>query len=160
MYKRQLIITILLTVYVSYNQVGFIPRGQRTRTLQTVTKTETLKLPLQISVNTDKYYVTGYPEKVKVNITGPSALVVSAINTKNFRAFIDLSELKIGKHQVPIRVSGLSNQLSYKISPKKIVVDIQERKTRTLPIKIRYNSDVLSKEYFVCLLYTSPSPRD
>ena len=66
-----LIITILLTVYVSYNQVGFIPRGQRTRTLQTVTKTETLKLPLQISVNTDKYYVTGYPEKVKVNITGP-----------------------------------------------------------------------------------------
>ena len=67
-----LIITILLTVYVSYNQVGFIPRGQRTRTLQTVTKTETLKLPLQISVNTDKYYVTGYPEKVKVNITAVS----------------------------------------------------------------------------------------
>lgn len=152
-----LIITILLTVYVSYNQVGFIPRGQRTRTLQTVTKTETLKLPLQISVNTDKYYVTGYPEKVKVNITGPSALVVSAINTKNFRAFIDLSELKIGKHQVPIRVSGLSNQLSYKISPKKIVVDIQERKTRTLPIKIRYNSDVLSKEYFVYAPYCKPS---
>lgn len=58
-----LILAILLAIYVSSNQQGFVTQGRREETLKTATKTQVIKAPLQVSVNTDKYYVTGYPEK-------------------------------------------------------------------------------------------------
>ena len=58
-----LILAILLAVYVASNQQGYVTQGRREETLKTATKTQVIKVPLQVSVNTDKYYVTGYPEK-------------------------------------------------------------------------------------------------
>ena len=99
-----LILAILLAIYVSSNQQGFVTQGRREETLKTATKTQVIKAPLQVSVNTDKYYVTGYPEKINLTLEGSNALVTSTINTQNFRVYIDLSHLKTGEHTVPIKV--------------------------------------------------------
>ena len=76
-----LILAILLAIYVSSNQQGFVTQGRREETLKTATKTQVIKAPLQVSVNTDKYYVTGYPEKINLTLEGSNALVTSTINT-------------------------------------------------------------------------------
>ena len=47
-------------------------------------KTITLETDLKLNVNSDKYFVSGYPDVVKVKISGPSALVIAAKNTQNF----------------------------------------------------------------------------
>ena len=65
-----LILAILLAVYVASNQQGYVTQGRREETLKTATKTQVIKVPLQVSVNTDKYYVTGYPEKVNLTFRG------------------------------------------------------------------------------------------
>ena len=74
-----LILAILLAVYVASNQQGYVTQGRREETLKTATKTQVIKAPLQVSVNTDKYYVTGYPEKVNLTLEGSNALVISTI---------------------------------------------------------------------------------
>ena len=54
-----LILAILLTIQVSSNQQGFVTQARREETVKTATKTQVIKAPLQVSVNTDKSYVTG-----------------------------------------------------------------------------------------------------
>lgn len=142
-----LLLAILLAIYINNNQQGFVPQGRRDQTIKTATKRENLKVPLQVSVNTDKYYVTGYPEKITLTVTGSAALVTSTVNTQNFRAFIDLSRLKTGHHRVKVQINGLSNQLTYSVSPKTVEVNIQERKSRSLPVQIGYNKDAVPSDY-------------
>lgn len=142
-----LMIAIAIVAWVDNTQTGYVSNQEHERTQQTATKTQTLTVPLQVSVNTDKYFVTGYPEKVKLKLEGATSLITSAVNTQNFRVYIDLTNLGVGKHRVPVKVSGLSNQLSYRVSPTKINVDIQRRKSRSFPVQIEYNKSAVAKGY-------------
>ncbi|WEV71418.1 CdaR family protein [Lactobacillus sp. ESL0785] len=142
-----LLIAVLLVIYINYTQEGFMTQGQADKTKQTATQTQTVKVPLQVSVDTDNYYVVGYPAKVSVTLEGSNALVTSTINTQNFRAYIDLTNKSIGEHQVQVHVSGLSNQLACTISPKTVHVNIQHRKSTTMPVQIEYNKNAVAHGY-------------
>lgn len=152
-----LFLAIALAIYVNSTQQGFMPEGQRNATLKNATKKENLNVPLQVSVDTDKYYVTGYPDKVSLSLSGSTALVTSTVNTQNFRAFIDLTKLKPGKHTVPVKVNGLSSQLSYSITPQNINVNIQKRKSKSFPVQIEYNKDAVPKPYKIGTAISDPS---
>lgn len=142
-----LLIAILLVIYVNDTQGGFLTQGQTSRTRQTANKTQTISVPLQVSVDTDKYYVVGYPEKVNITLEGSTALVTSTINTQNFRAYIDLTSQSIGTHDVKVHVNGISRQISYSINPKTVHVNIQRRKSTTMPIQIEYNKSAVAHGY-------------
>lgn len=142
-----LLLAILLVIYIDSTQNGFITQGEPSKTRQTATETQSIKIPLQVSVDTNQYYVVGYPEKVKLTLSGSNALVTSAINTQNFRAYIDLTHYKVGKHRVKIRVSGLNKQLSYTLNPQTVTVNIQRRKSRTMAVQIEYNKNVVARGY-------------
>lgn len=152
-----LLIAILIVIYIDNTQTGFLTQSEITKTKQTASETETISVPLQVSVDTDKYYVVGYPEKVKVTLEGPNALVTSVVNTQNFRAYIDLSQKKVGEHRVKVQVSGLSKQIAYSIKPKYVTVNIQLRKSRTLPVQIEYNKNAVAKGYELGTPSVSPS---
>lgn len=142
-----LLIAILLVIYVNDNQGGFSTPGQANRTKQTANKTQTIKVPLQVSVDTDKYYVVGYPEKVSITLEGSTALVTSTINTQNFRAYIDLTKQSIGSHEVKVHVNGISRQISYTVNPKVVHVNIQKRKSTTMPVQMEYNKSAVAHGY-------------
>lgn len=144
-----LLIAILIVVYIDSTQPGFITQGESKVTKQTASETQTIKVPLQVSVDTDKYYVVGYPEKVSVTLEGSNALVTSTVNTRNFRAYIDLTHRKVGKQSARVRISGLSNQLSYSVKPKTVDIDIEKRKSSTMPVQIEYNKNAIAKGYKV-----------
>ena len=142
-----LLIAVLLVIYINSTQGGFLSQGQAEKTKQTANKTQTIKVPLQVSVDTDKYYVVGYPEKVSVTLEGSTALVTSTVNTQNFRAYIDLTNKSIGKHNVKIHVNGINRQISYSLNPRSVEVDIQRRKSTTMPIQIEYNKSAVGRGY-------------
>lgn len=130
-----LLFAILLVVYIDSTQTGFVTQGESKKTRQTANETQTISVPLQVSVNTDKYYVVGYPEKVKITLEGSNALVTSTVNTQSFRAYIDLTHKKIGKQTVKVEVTGLNSQLSYTINPATVNVDIERRNLVPCPFK-------------------------
>ena len=142
-----LLFAILLVVYIDSTQTGFVTQGESKKTRQTANETQTISVPLQVSVNTDKYYVVGYPEKVKITLEGSNALVTSTVNTQSFRAYIDLTHKKIGKQTVKVEVTGLNSQLSYTINPTTVNVDIERRKSRTMPVQIEYNKNAVANGY-------------
>ncbi len=144
-----LVIAILIVIYIDNSQTGYVDSMQSNVTRQTATDVQTVKANLQVLIDTDKYYVVGYPEKVSLTVEGSSALVTSALNTQTFRTYIDLSNLKVGRHTVKVQVSGLSKQISYYVKPEKITVNIQQRKSTTLPVQIEYNKNAVAKGYDV-----------
>lgn len=139
-----LILAIVLVAFVDNTQVNV---NNQSKVQETASTKQAINMALQVSVDADKYYVTGYPSKVKVTLEGSNALVTSTVNTQNFRVYIDLSKLSVGKHKVPIKVSGLPSQLSYKLSQKYTTVNIQKRKSRTMAVQIGYNKNAVAKGY-------------
>lgn len=139
-----LILAIVLVAFVDNTQVNV---NNQSKVQETASTKQAINMALQVSVDADKYYVTGYPSKVKVTLEGSNALVTSTVNTQNFRVYIDLSKLSVGKHKVPIKVSGLPSQLSYKLPQKYTTVNIQKRKSRTMAVQIGYNKNAVAKGY-------------
>ena len=144
-----LLFAILLVIYIDSTQTGFVTQGESRKTRQTANETQTISVPLQVSIDTDKYYVVGYPEKVKITLEGSNALVTSTVNTQSFRTYIDLTHKKIGKQTVRVQVTGLNSQLSYTINPATVNVDIERRKSRTMPVQIEYNKNAVANGYNV-----------
>jgi YbbR domain-containing protein len=121
-----LLLAILLAVYVGEQRGTNITRGGQVdgkigdfKGLVS-TKKATINAPLQLNgLDTDKYYVAGAPETVKIEVEGAAALVTTAQNTKNFQVYADLTDLDVGEHQVKLKESGLNDGLTFKIIPER-----------------------------------------
>ncbi|WP_034992162.1 YbbR-like domain-containing protein [Liquorilactobacillus vini] len=155
-----LVFAVLLFNYV--NSIGIGDREQSSAANNqngnsvVAERSETLNFPLSINVDSDKYFVSGYPEKVKIKISGQSSLVTAATNTRNFSVYADLTGLKPGQHWVKLKQAGLNRDLNYQISPAKIKVKISLRKTRTFPVSVNYSSDQLASGYQADKAVVSP----
>lgn len=145
-----LILAVLLFTYVKSDQTSLnntASNGSSSDATLMANKTKTLTVPLELDVNSSKYLVSGYPSKVKVKITGPSALVTTTTNTQNFKAYVSLRKLGVGKHKVQIKEEGLNKELAYSFDPQSINVTIANRKTKTFAIQPEVNKDVIAKGY-------------
>ncbi len=116
-------------------------------TTLTANEHKTITVQLRLNVNSDKYFVTGYPEKVKMHLSGPAALVTATANTQNFRVIANLNKLKVGKHTVTLQEEGLNRDLSYRIDPAKIKVNIQKRQTVSFPVTVNYDKTRIADNY-------------
>lgn len=146
-----LALALFLFFYVNNSGNGFLRQNTRNHNQSSALmsdKTATIKMPLDITSN-DNYVVTGYPKTVKVKVTGPSALVTTTVNTQNFKAYIDLSKVSVGKHRVPVKTAGLNSELNAEVSPKYVTVNVQPRRTITMKVSVRLSSHDLKNGYTV-----------
>ncbi|AKP68488.1 hypothetical protein ABM34_12430 [Companilactobacillus ginsenosidimutans] len=122
----------------------------------TVNTKATMTVPLQIQANTDAYYITGYPQSVKITIEGPSALVTATKNTQNFSTFLNLRKYLPGKHKVRIQQTGLNSELTYNIKPKYVTVNIQKKVSKTFDVDVEYSKSSLASGYDASKPIVSP----
>lgn len=147
-----LILAIVLFLYVNGGSDGFLRQTTRdnndnSTSILNSSKSTTVKIPLTVNANTDKYVVTGYPQFVKVKLTGPSALVTTSVNTQNFKAYINLSDLTAGEHTVKVKTSGLNSNVKATVNPAKITVNIEPRSTITASVKVQLSNTSLDGDY-------------
>lgn len=108
-----------------------------------------VNVPLQLDVDDLRYFVTGAPENVSIQLSGPNALVTAAINTKNFEVYANLKNLTLGNHDITLKVRGLSKDISAQIIPDKISINLAQRASRNMPVKIQYNDQNVASGYDV-----------
>ncbi|ANK59939.1 YbbR-like domain-containing protein [Loigolactobacillus backii] len=142
-----LIFAIMLFTYVNIDRINSTRQAASSSSTMLANKSKTITVPLQINADTDKYFITGYPEKVKVKIEGPSALVTATTNTQNFKVMANLERLGVGKHVVTLRQEGLNKELSYRISPQRVTIDVQRKETKRFPIQVKFNKANLATGY-------------
>lgn len=145
-----LILALFLFMYVNGSKSGFLRQNTRNNNQNSALmsdKSATIKMPLDVTVDNAKYIVSGYPQYVKVKVTGPSALVTTTSNTQNFKVYADLSDLSPGRHRVKLKTSGLNSELTSSINPQYINVNIQPRKTITMKVTVRLSTKNLDNGY-------------
>lgn len=142
-----LIFTLLLFFYVNIDQSGSTHQSGIYSASMLATKETEITVPLQINANNEKYFITGYPQRVKVKLEGPNSLVTQTVNTQRFQIVANLTKLGVGKHRVTLTQNGLNNSLTYSIEPKTIEVNIQPRETRSFPIQVNYNKASIASGY-------------
>ncbi|TWT02537.1 YbbR-like domain-containing protein [Planomicrobium sp. CPCC 101079] len=117
--------------------------------VETTTMTEKIEdVELEVYYDNTNLMVSGVPETVDVTITGPASIVQTARQIKDFTLFVDLRELPIGEHQVPVQTENLSEQLRVRVDPSVVDVSIEERVTQEFRIDPEMNERLL-KEGFV-----------
>ena len=145
-----LILALFLFMYVNGSKSGFLRQNTRNNNQSSAlmsNKSVNLRMPLDVTIDNNKYIVSGYPQYVKVKVTGPSALVTTTSNTQNFKVYADLSDLTPGKHRVKLKTSGLNSELTSKIEPQYINDNIQPRKTIPMKVTIRLSTRDLDNGY-------------
>lgn len=145
-----LILALMLFTYVNGSKDGFLRQNTRNSNSNSAlmsNKSATIKMPLDITIDNSKYVVTGYPQYVKVRVTGPSALVTTTNNTQNFKMYVNLSKLGPGKHRVRVKTSGLNSELESAVTPQYITVNIQPRRTINMKVTVRLNNQSLDNGY-------------
>lgn len=110
-------------------------------------KTATMKVPLQVTVNSQRYVVTGYPQSVRLKVSGPAALVTTTANTQNFKVYLNLNGLGVGHHRVKVRVSGLNSELKAQLTPATVNVDLQPRSTITAPVVVQLSDRAVASGF-------------
>lgn len=146
-----LILALFLFFYVNNGSNGFLRQNTRQHDQNSAlmsNKTAEIKMPLDITTD-NNYVISGYPKTVRVTVSGPSALVTTTSNTQNFKAYIDLTNVGVGKHRVKVKTSGLNSELHATVKPKYVTVNVQPRKTITKKIVVQLSSHSLSNNYQV-----------
>lgn len=149
-----LLFAVGLYFYVHDNNLGISKNSAENS--QVANTMRSASVPLELEFDSDKYFVTGYPEKVNINLDGPAAVVTVLLNNNNFKVFADLSSLGVGTHQVKLQQSGINNQITTKISPETITVNIQPRGAVTLPIQPSFNKASIASGYNIGIPQLSP----
>lgn len=147
-----LLCALVLFAYVNSMKTSHntsILTNSASKTTLTSNRKVTISAPLELNVNSTKYFVTGYPENVKVTIEGPAALVTTTANTQNFKVYANLSGLSVGRHSVKVQVDGLNKELSYQLSTKYIHINIQPRRTATYKVHADFNKENAASGYEV-----------
>ena len=106
-------------------------------------------IPLEVYYDDDNLVVTGPPKTVNVNIEGPRQLVLSAKVMKDFKIFVDLRELTIGTHRVPIATENFPEKLNVRTDPVYVDVVIEERISREFSVETDMNESLLAENYVV-----------
>ena len=138
---------ILLFTYVNSSN----NRGQTTSDvdgLSATTMDTILEVPIVVEIDQDNYYVTGFPETVSVDISGPSSIVLNTKTTKNFDIVAaDLDSLGVGTHTIELVAEGLSPQLNYKVSPEEVTITIEEKKVETFSVEVEFDDSLIEKDF-------------
>ena len=62
---------------------------------------------------------------ISVILTGTSS-IIKEINASSITAYIDLSDLSVGDHEVEIKVNGTDNRVTYTSKIKKVKIRISK----------------------------------
>lgn len=142
-----LLVSILLFSYVYSENYG-LSTTNRNDAISTLRSETISNLPIQINMDTDRYFISGLPETVMLNVSGPESVIVQTLSASDFNIVTeDLDLLGPGRHTVQLRVENLSEELTYQIVPSRINVQIEEKVTIESPIEVVFDTNSVDDSY-------------
>lgn len=100
-------------------------------------------MPIQVNIDTDQYFVSGIPDSASIRIEGPQAILFQTVATQNFTIVTpDLNALGEGTHTIQLATDGLSDDLSYSISPTTVNLTIEEKQVGEYELSVIYDDEL------------------
>lgn len=106
-------------------------------------------VPLKTYYDTENLYVSGVPEQVRIELSGPKSIIESTKRLRDFELALDLTDYEIGEHRVAITHNNFSEKLDVSILPASIDVNIEEKVTTTKTVTPEFNDSALAEGFQV-----------
>ncbi|EGA88983.1 hypothetical protein GPDM_12182 [Planococcus donghaensis MPA1U2] len=100
--------------------------------------------------------VSGVPKTADLHLTGPVSIVQAARQLEDFTLFVDLRNLPLGEHQVPIQTENVSEQLTSRVDPAFVNVVIEERVSQEFRIDPDINDRMLAEGFVLDKVTVEP----
>ncbi|MGH2319195.1 CdaR family protein [Planococcus sp. SE5232] len=100
--------------------------------------------------------VSGVPKTADLHLNGPVSIVQTARQLEDFTLFVDLRNLPMGEHQVPIQTENLSEQLNIRVDPAFVNVVIEERVSQEFRIDPEINERMLAEGFILESVAVNP----
>lgn len=114
-------------------------------------------VPVEVFYDDDNLIVTGVPKTVDLTISGPSPLVQSAKQLRDFSVFVDLRHLNMGEHaNVKVQIENVSDKLEVSLDPGYIVVNIEERISQNFDVEPEMNNRLLEENFVITGMKSEP----
>ncbi|SOC24676.1 YbbR domain-containing protein [Ureibacillus xyleni] len=114
-------------------------------------------VPLEVYYDSENLIVSGLPKTVDVTIEGPMAIVLQTKLKRDFKVFVDLNSLMIGRHRVTIQHENFSEKVDVTIDPKIVDIVIEEKVTKELRIDPEMNNGLIAEGYELISMNPEPS---
>ncbi|MGX1984089.1 YbbR domain-containing protein [Thermolongibacillus altinsuensis] len=128
---------LALMIYMSVN----IETQSNSVAKNTVGKTDVetvTEVPVVAYYDQENLVVSGIPKFVNVTLEGPKSILKPTALQRDFEIYVDLSNLELGTHKVPLKYRNISDKLRVKIDPATITVVIDERVSRDFPVEVDF----------------------
>ncbi|MCJ7840010.1 CdaR family protein [Lederbergia sp. NSJ-179] len=143
------IIAMLLAVllFITANDLGAKDKGSTPNNMENNDSDTITDFPVEVYYDSENLVVSGVPEMVDVKIEGQRRFVEAAKRQRDFTVYVDLSNLEIGKHRVPILYKDISDKLKVTIEPSYIEVNVQEKVTDEYSVEAEFNRRILAEGF-------------
>lgn len=119
----------------------FPPRTNTSYTLEDV--------ELKAYYDEEQFVIVDMPATVQVNLNGPQgAITLLQLTKPNYEVYVDLQNKGAGAHYVTVQHKGFPKELSVSIVPSFVRVELQEKKTVSIPVQVDIiNADKIAEGY-------------
>lgn len=147
-----IVIAIGLFTFVNYENSTRFQSNNPTDGASITSSEIIANLPIEVNIDTERYFVSGIPDSATLRIEGPQAILFQTIATQNFTiATPDLNEYGEGTHAIDLEVHGLSNDITASISPANVSLTIEEKMVEEHGLEIQLDDDLQLAEGYEVL---------
>ena len=120
-----IIISLAIAIFV------FIQVDKRSTTLLETNAKVLYNQPVIASYNDEEYVIEGIPETVDITMIGTKANLYLAKQLPTQAVTLDLSDLKVGVHQVELKYKQSITSVEYKLDPSTVTVVVSPKQSLT-----------------------------
>ena len=111
--------------------VVFVYVDKRSTTLLETNAKVLYNQPVNASYNDEEYVIEGLPETVDITMIGTKANLYLAKQLPTQAVTVDLSDLKVGVHQVELKYKQSITSVEYKLDPSTVTVVVSPKQSVT-----------------------------
>ncbi|MFD1708858.1 YbbR-like domain-containing protein [Siminovitchia sediminis] len=146
-FVRIVSMALALLLFLSVQDMGNSNQGSTPNDMENNEVETMTNVPVEKYYDTENLIVTGVPDTIEVTIEGQRRFVEAAKRQRDFTVYVDLSDLSIGNHRVPILYKDFSEKLKVKVDPAYVEVSIQEKVTEEFTVEAEFNNNILAEGF-------------
>ncbi|MDO5376237.1 MAG: CdaR family protein [Staphylococcus rostri] len=106
-------------------------------------------VPVEVINNNKNLYVSGAPDTVDVELSGPQSKVLQAQKVEDYKVTLDVTDASTGEQTVPFQVRGLDKDINYRVYPKETTLSIEKKETRNVVVEPNISRYAIDPNYQV-----------
>ncbi|UEX90648.1 YbbR-like domain-containing protein [Staphylococcus ratti] len=106
-------------------------------------------VPVEVINNNKNLYVSGAPDSVDVELSGPQSKILQAQKIEDYKVTLDVSNASPGEQTVEFEVRGLDRDINYRVYPKEATLSIEKKESRTIAVEPNTSPYAIDPNYMV-----------